>query len=162
MHKRIILVGRGGSGKDFLRKKLESRNFKYAVSYTTRPPREGETNGIDYFFISDETAQEMISKGEFFEYVKFNGWIYGTTMSQWLQKEDESVYIMTPTGLSHVNEEDRKECFVIYTNLHPDIIKERLMGRAMPGDSLERRIEADFKDFENFSNYDIQITNPDF
>jgi guanylate kinase len=104
----------------------------------------------------------MIANGEFFKYVEFNGWIYGTTMSQWLQKSDESVYIMTPTGLSHVNEEDRKECFVIYTNPHIDIIKERLMGRAMPGDNLERRIEADGKDFKNFSNYDVQITNPDF
>ena len=162
MNKRIILVGRGGSGKDFLRRKLESKNFKYAVSYTTRPPREGETDGVDYFFINQSTANLMINRDEFFEYVEFNGWIYGTTRSQWMQESDESVYIMTPTGLSHVNEEDRKQCFVIYTNPAREIITERLMGRNMPGDNLKRRVEADDKDFENFSNYDIQITNPDF
>lgn len=162
MNKRIILVGRGGSGKDFLRRKLESKNFKYAVSYTTRPPREGEIDGVDYFFINQSKANLMINRDEFFEYVEFNGWIYGTTRSQWMQENGESVYIMTPTGLSHVGEEDRKQCFVIYTNPSREIIKERLMGRNMPGDSLERRLEADDKDFENFSNYDIQITNPDF
>ena len=162
MNKRIILVGRGGSGKDFLRRTLESRNFKYAVSYTTRPPREGEIDGVDYFFINQSKANLMINRDEFFEYVEFNGWIYGTTRSQWMQENGESVYIMTPTGLSHVGEEDRKQCFVIYTNPAREIIKERLMGRNMPGDSLERRLEADDKDFENFSNYDIQITNPDF
>ena len=162
MNKRIILVGRGGSGKDFLRRKLESKNFKYAVSYTTRPPREGETDGIDYFFINQSTANLMINRDEFFEYVEFNGWIYGTTRSQWMQESDERVYIMTPTGLSHVNEEDRTQCFVIYTNPAREIITKRLMGRNMPGDNLKRRVEADDKDFENFSNYDIQITNPDF
>ena len=117
MHKRIILVGKAASGKDHLRKTLESRNFKYAISYTTRPPREGEVDGRDYFFINSVKAYEMIQSGEFFEYVMFNGWLYGTSVEQWQQKDDESVYIMTPTGLSHVNEEDRKECLVIYTDI---------------------------------------------
>ena len=49
-HKRIILVGKAASGKDHLRKKFESRGFKYAVTYTTRPPREGEIDGKDYLF----------------------------------------------------------------------------------------------------------------
>ncbi len=52
-HKRIILVGKAASGKDHLRRKYESRGFKYAVTYTTRPPIEGEVNGKDYFFITD-------------------------------------------------------------------------------------------------------------
>ena len=162
MHKRIILVGKAASGKDHLRKQLQSRNFKYAVSYTTRPPREGEIEGKDYFFINSVQAYEMIQKGEFFEYVMFNGWLYGTTMAQWQQTSDESVYIMTPTGLSHVNETDRKECLVIYTDIDIEIRRQRLKNRNMPGDTLERRIEADEKDFENFTNYDIRITNPDF
>lgn len=72
MNKRIILVGRAASGKDFIRKKFETRGFRYAVSYTTRPPREGEIDGSDYIFITDEEAQRMISSGEFYEYVEFN------------------------------------------------------------------------------------------
>lgn len=162
MHKRIIIVGAAASGKDHLRKKLESRNFKYAISYTTRPPREGEVDGRDYFFIDSVKAFEMIQSGEFFEYVMFNGWLYGTSVEQWQQKDDESVYIMTPTGLSHVNEEDRKECLVIYTDIDIETRRKRLQKREMPGDSLERRIEADEKDFKNFTNYDIRITNADF
>ena len=162
MNKRIILVGKAGSGKDFMRKKLESSNFKYATSYTTRPVRQGEIDGKDYFFITDEQAQSMIENGEFFEYVPFNGWIYGTTLSQWNQENDESVFIMTPTGLSHVGPDDRKECFVIYVDIDKDVRKERLLNRNMPGDSLERRIDADELDFYNFTNYDIRITNPDF
>ena len=162
MNKRIVLCGAAASGKDFLRKKLESKNFKYAVSYTTRPKREGEVDGIDYFFIDDDKASEMIERGEFYEYVTFNGWIYGTSVEQWHQTHDESVFIMTPGGISKITEEDRKECFIIYLDTRIDIRRNRLENRLMPGDSLERRIQADEQDFDNFKDYDIRITNPDF
>lgn len=159
MHKRIILVGRAASGKDFIRKKFESRGFRYAVSYTTRPPRAGEIHGQDYIFISPEKAQEMIKNDEFYEYVEFNGWIYGTTRDQF---DEDDIFIMTPSGLAHVDEDSRKKSFVIFIDIDEDIRRQRMMDRDMPGDSVERRIEADRKDFENFTNYDIRITNHDF
>ena len=159
MHKRIILVGRAASGKDHIRKKLEDRGFKYAVSYTTRPPREGEVDGKDYIFISKEVAQKMIQNDEFYEYVEFNGWLYGTSRQQF---ETDDVFIMTPTGLSHVDEVSRKQSFVIFIDIAEDVRRQRMIARDMPGDSAERRLEADRLDFENFSNYDIRITNHDF
>jgi guanylate kinase len=159
MHKRIILVGRAASGKDYLRKKLEAQGFRYAVSYTTRPPREGEIDGVDYIFISPTEAQEMIKNDEFYEYVEFNGWVYGTSRDQF---DEDDVFIMTPTGLSHVDEDSRKKSFVIFIDIDEEIRRERMANRNMPGDSVDRRIEADRKDFENFTNYDIRITNPGF
>ena len=159
MHKRVILVGRAASGKDYIRKKFENRGFKYAVSYTTRPPRDGEIDGQDYIFISPEKAQAMIKNDEFYEYVEFNGWIYGTTVDQF---EEDDVFIMTPSGLAHVDEDSRKKSFVIFIDIDEAVRRKRMMERDMPGDSVERRIEADRKDFENFTNYDIRITNHDF
>jgi guanylate kinase len=159
MHKRIILVGRAASGKDYLRKKLEAQGFRYAVSYTTRPPREGEIDGVDYIFISPTEAQEMIKNDEFYEYVEFNGWVYGTSRDQF---DEDDVFIMTPTGLSHVDEDSRKKSFVIFIDIDEETRRERMANRNMPGDSVDRRIEADRKDFENFTNYDIRITNPGF
>ena len=158
-NKRIILVGRAASGKDHLRQKLESRGFKYAVSYTTRPPRATEVNGKDYIFITTEEAQEMIHKDLFYECVEFNGWIYGTTRKQF--KEDD-VFIMTPTGISHISAEDRASCFIIFLDIAEHVRKLRMLSRDMPGDSVERRIEADRKDFEDFSDFDIAITDPNF
>jgi guanylate kinase len=149
MHKRIILVGRAASGKDHIRKKLEDRGFKYAVSYTTRPPRAGEVDGKDYIFISEEVAQTMIQNDEFYEYVEFNGWLYGTSRQQF---ETDDVFIMTPTGLSHVDEVSRKQSFVIFIDIAEDVRRQRMLARDMPGDSVERRLEADRLDFENFSN----------
>ena len=158
-HKRIILVGKAASGKDNLRKRFESKGFKYAVSYTTRPPREGEVDGVDYIFLSPEKAQEMIDNDNFYEYVEFNGWIYGTTKSQFWS---DDLFIMTPKGISHINKEDRKKSFIIYLDIPVDVRYKRLQNRDMPGDSLNRRIDADEMDFMGFSDYDLRITNSDF
>jgi len=156
---RIILVGCAASGKDHMRKRLEEKGLKYAVSYTTRPPREGEVDGKDYFFLSTEEATRMIDSAEFYEWVEFNGWIYGTTVEQ---MKNDDVFIMTPKGLSHVKPEDRKNSLVFYFDIDEEVRTERLMKRDMPGDTLARRIEADKADFEGFTDYDVRIANPNF
>ena len=158
-HKRIILVGKAASGKDNLRKRFESRGFKYAVSYTTRPPREGEIDGKDYIFISDDEAKVLIESGFFYEYVIFNGWVYGTSVTQF---HTDDLFIMTPAGISHIKPEDRVSSFIIYIDIYLFIRKKRLADRMMPGDSMDRRIEADELDFMGFNDYDLRITNEDF
>ena len=158
-HKRIILVGKAASGKDNLRKRFESRGFKYAVSYTTRPPREGEVDGKDYIFISDDEAKVLIESGFFYEYVIFNGWVYGTSVTQF---HTDDLFIMTPAGISHIKPEDRLTSFIIYIDIYLFIRKKRLADRMMPGDTLTRRIEADELDFMEFNDYDLRITNEDF
>jgi len=158
-HKRTILVGKAGSGKDFLRKKFEGRGFKYAISYTTRPPREGEVHGKDYYFISEDEAKVLIESGFFYEYVIFNGWIYGTSLTQFY---GDDLFIMTPKGISRIKEEDRENSFIIYLDIPTNVRIKRLGKREMPGDSLRRRIEADEIDFDDFIDYDLRITNPDF
>ena len=158
-HKRIILVGKAASGKDHLRKRFESRGFKYSVSYTTRPPREGEIDGKDYFFITDEQANKMVESNMFYEYAYFNGWLYGKTVEQFYT---DDLFIMTPGGILNIKPEDRVSSFIIYTDIDMSVREVRLSKRDMPGDSLTRRIEADELDFKDFSDYDLKVTNPDF
>lgn len=157
---RIVLCGKAASGKDHLRKRLQSRGFKYGVSYTTRPPRAGEVNGVDYYFISDEEFSRMELEGQWYESVSFNGWHYGTTIEQF--KETCNLFIMTPIGVSHIKPEDRRETTVIWLDIDEAARRERLAHRAMPGDSMERRLAADEMDFANFTDFDIKITNTDF
>jgi len=156
---RIILVGPGASGKDFMRKRLEERGMTYAVSYTTRPPRPGEVDGKDYFFLSQETCKEMTDTGEFYEVIDFNGWTYGTTLKQFYR---DDVFIMTPSGLSHLSPEDRAKSFVIFFDIDEEIRRQRLGERVMPGHTVDARLEADRELFANFNNYDLKITNPNF
>ena len=153
---KIVIVGRGGSGKDFLRKKFEDRGFKYCVSYTSRPIREGEEDGKDYRFTSIEYFDNNFS--DFCEIDKFNGWKYGTLIKDF---NDSNLFIMTPRGVNNIKGEDRKKCFVIFIDPPREIIKERLTQRK-DADSADRRIDADDKDFFEFSNYDMRISNSDF
>lgn len=156
---RIILVGKAASGKDHLRKKLESKGFRYGISYTTRPPRPEEKDGIDYYFLSDDEFNSMIEKNEWHEWVSFNGWKYGTTKNQF---EEDHLFIMTPVGISHLSEDDRKQSFIIYLDIDQDKRRNRLNSRLMPGDSVDRRIIADEEDFKNFNDFDLRITNDNF
>lgn len=157
---RIILVGHAASGKDFARKELQKQGFIYQLGYTTRPPRIGEIDGVDYHFISEELFNVMISTGKMYEHVQFNGWYYGTSKEQFFQ--ENSVFIMTPTGISHIKEEDLKDCIIFYFNIDDSIRKERLENRNDNSDSIIRRMEADRNDFKDFKNYTVAISEPEF
>lgn len=159
-YKRIVLVGKGGSGKDYMRKIFEKRGFNYEISYTTRPPRDGEKHCVDYFFISKEEFENMIASNEWYEYVEFNGWFYGTTNAQFY-KSTTPIFIMTPSGVAFIKPEDRTTTLIIYINPPQGIINNRLQNRNMPGDGAERRILADIEQFKDFKDYDIMIANPD-
>jgi len=76
----IVLSGPSGVGKDTLIKRLLEldRNLRYSVSCTTRPPRPGEVDGVDYTFASRERFQQLIDEGAFLEHATYNGNLYGT------------------------------------------------------------------------------------
>lgn len=159
MNKRIVIVGKGGSGKDHMRKKLEEAGFRYCVSHTTRPPREGEIDGRDYYFISRDTAsQEYIRKDKFYEYVIFNGWVYGTSKDEFYSS---NLFIMTPSGLAKMKQEDRAESFVVYLDIEEKVRKERLLSRN-DADNVDRRLSADTQDFLEFKDHDFSLSDPFF
>jgi guanylate kinase len=76
----IVISGPSGVGKDTLIKRLLEldRNLRYSVSCTTRPPRPGEQDGVDYSFVSRERFQQLIDEGAFLEHATYNGNLYGT------------------------------------------------------------------------------------
>jgi guanylate kinase len=158
MIRRIIIVGKGGSGKDHMRKELVKLGLKYCISHTTRPPREGENDGVDYYFIGQRQANMMKNNDDFYESVVFNNWVYGTSIKEFYSS---NLFIMTPSGLSKLKEEDRKKSFVIYLDIAEEIRKERLLMRN-DADNVDRRLEADRLDFLEFSNYDYSIHDPFF
>jgi guanylate kinase len=157
---KLILVGKAASGKDHMRQILQKRGFTYGISFTTRPPRNGEVNGIDYHFLSTDDFERKIKDNFWYEYVSFNGWYYGTSNDQFYN--ECNLFIMTPTGVSHIKSEDRLNCTIFFIDVPIDIRQQRLTNRHMPGDSLERRLKSDEIDFKNFTNYDITINNSNF
>lgn len=151
---RIIICGQAASGKDYLKKKFHDKGAKVSICYTTRPPRENERNGRDYHFISAEDFMLMVSRHEFAEWNSFKGWMYGTSLKDFMQSD---IMIMTPKGLAQLDNEKRNSCFVIYLETPMKLRKERLLKRMDKDDSVDRRLKADQKDFKNFKDYDLRI-----
>jgi guanylate kinase len=156
--KRIILVGKAASGKDYARKVLENEGYSYAVTFTSRPPRVGEVDGKDYRFIPKKVFETKIEQDFFYEYVPFNGWYYGTGREQ---LKHNNLFIMTPSGISKLALEDRVESFIILFDIPIEVRRERLEKRS-DADTVDRRLAADEKDFESFHEYDYLITDPNF
>ena len=156
MKGKIIIVGPGGSGKDFLRKKMVNKGFKYGVSFTSRPPREGEEEGIDYYY-RDENFFDS-NPDIFLELQKFNGWRYGISKGEFSVK---NLFILSPAGLRSLPKSFRDESFVIYLNPAAKTRRKRLEERN-DADDVKRRYLADERDFSGFFDYDIMITNEDF
>ena len=160
--KRLILCGKGGSGKDHLRQILEQGGFKYCVSHTTRPRRTNEEQGKDYFFVENlkdfEILKGMFERKEFYEVNLFAGWIYGTSIQEF---NSSNLMILTPSGISNLKPEDREESFVLFLDIDQKVRKTRLSARK-DVDSVERRLKTDEEDFANFSNFDFKICDPNF
>ena len=82
----IVISAPSGSGKSTVREELMRReNFAYSVSATTRSPREGEQNGVDYWFVTREQFEEKIRNGDMLEHAIYNGNYYGTPLREALQ-----------------------------------------------------------------------------
>ncbi len=154
--KRLIIVGKGGSGKDHLRKMLVEKGFRYCISHTTRPIREGEENGKDYWFISSSQLPFLVEK--FYEAVYFNHWFYGTSFDEFYSS---NLFIMTPKGIAKLKPEDRVESIVLYLNIDEETRKKRLEERR-DADDVKRRLEADFHDFSDFTDFDFEVNDPNF
>lgn len=153
-YKRVIIIGKGGSGKDYLRKQLVQEGFRYCVSHTSRPIRNGEINGEDYYFVNENYFYTV----PFYEKVIFNKWHYGTSIGEF---NASNLFIMTPSGLSKMPQNDREKSLVIYVDINENTRKIRLTERG-DIDDVERRLRTDRVDFENFSDFDHIITNPNF
>ena len=156
MKGKIIIVGPGGSGKDFLRKKMVDKGFEYGISFTSRPPREGEKEGIDYYYRDEDFFKA--NNDIFLELQEFNGWRYGISKGEFSIK---NLFILSPSGLRSLPKSFRDESFVIYLNPIAEIRRKRLEERN-DADDVERRFLADERDFSGFFDYDIMITNEDF
>jgi len=157
-HKKIILVGPAGAGKDFIKSKFHEKGFICDVSYTTRKPREGEKYGEDYNFISRSEFTLRISQGAFYEHIKHGEYFYGTGLYEW---NNSDVFIMETDGIAHIKAEDRPNCLVIFINTPLEIRRKRLEERGWNEIKIMNRINIDQQKFNviAFMDFDFQISS---
>ena len=156
---KLILVGKAAAGKDFFRLRLEDKGFVSGISHTTRQPRKTETDGVDYHYTNEEKFKELIDSGEMLEHMIFKGTYYGLTKDEF---DNGDVLIMSPEGLDLLPEDIKKQCLIIYLDIEPTTRLVRLILRDDKNDTLERRFEADEKQFKDFKEFDLRVTNSQF
>lgn len=95
---------------------------------------------------------------DFYEAVFFNTWFYGTSLVEF---NTANLFIMTPKGVEKLKSEDRVESVILYLNIDEETRKSRLESRR-DADDVKRRLEADFADFLGFTDFDLEIKDPNF
>lgn len=156
----LVIIGKSGSGKDSVVKEFEKNGWKKIIKYTNRPKRNGEIDGIDYHFVSINFMEEKsFFSEESFTVASGDTWYYGISSedlykSLFTDKKNNYVIIMTPTEYKKLNK-------ILYTtkgidyisaqiDIPDDIRRERLIKRGDNIEEINRRIEADNKDFEGW------------
>ena len=158
----LILIGKSASGKDAIRNKLISEHgFKSIITYTTRPMRNGEKDGVTYHYISDEDFTQKINNGFFAEYKtylaqvgdgQYKKWYYGTSKESLEYADENTVIILTPDGVKDVLKYDL-DVKVIWVYANNNTIEKRLENRVKNGTAIakecERRMSKDYMDFKS-------------
>lgn len=152
-YKVFALVGPSGCGKDtilkvLLKKYNKTKKFHPIVSYTTRPMREGEKDGINYHYTDNDTMISFFNENTIVEMAEFNDWFYGTTYDCY-DAEKINIGVFDPTRLDILLSNPDIEVKIFYIKTKDNIRLIRQLGREEDPDIDEilRRYKTDQADF---------------
>lgn len=148
----IVLVGESASGKSSIERNLVNHyGFNKITSYTTRQPRQGEVDGVDYHFISVDKFLELKEQGFFAETAIYNNWHYGTA------KEDctnDKVAVLTPHGLRQISKIKNIDIISFYINVPR---RDRLIKILQRGDNIEEAYRRSLSDVGMFDGIEDEV-----
>ena len=163
----IVISGPSGVGKDTIIERLLTMdgNLRYSVSFTTRPKRDYEIDGVHYSFVSKPKFEELIGRGELLEWAEYNGYYYGTSRSrvEKLQRQGLDVILKIEVrGAEQVREKRPDGVFVF---IAPPSMEELLKRREERGSDTEKDIEERQRlarwEMSFAQYYDYVVTNED-
>ena len=165
----LILCGKAASGKDTLKRyivealELSGIEFNNVVNTTTRPPREGEVDGVNNHFCSAEEMTKKILNDEMAEAVLFNDWVYGTE-NKALSEDKLNVGIFNLEGIEALRQNPNHNIFAVYLDVEDSVRLIRYLNREnMTKEKINemfRRYKADeidFADVDDLVDYKLTI-----
>lgn len=164
----IVLSGPSGVGKGTVRKAIfdhPETNFKYSISMTTRQKREGERDGIDYFFKSHEEFETLIEQDKFIEYAEYVGNYYGTPVDYVKETiaDGHDVFLeIEVEGAKQVREKFPDALFIFLAPPTLAQLEERLIGRGTDSQEvISHRIKEARRELSLMNLYDYVVINDD-
>ncbi|UII57361.1 guanylate kinase [Cytobacillus spongiae] len=162
----IVLSGPSGVGKGTVRKEIFSEPntaFEYSISMTTRNPREGEVDGVDYFFKSRAEFESLIEQGKLLEYAEFVGNYYGTPVDyvrETLDKGKDVFLEIEVQGAKQVREKFPDGLFIFLMPPSLTELKKRITTRGTESeDVINNRMTVAKEEIEMMNLYDYVVEN---
>jgi guanylate kinase len=161
----FVVSAPSGAGKTTICRKLVSSHPRtaFSVSYTTRQPRQGEVNDVDYSFINKEYFMLMAEKSEFIEWAEVHGALYGTSRKrlETLMEAGRDVILDIDTqGAMQVKGRYEGGTYVFILPPSFDVLKKRLEDRMTDSkEDIEKRLKRAVSEIRNYLRYDYVIIN---
>ena len=161
----FIISAPSGSGKSTLVHHLLQTvsNLTFSISYTTRPPRPAETNGVDYVFITREDFENRLARGEFLEYAEVFGNYYGTnreSFEQAVHQGRDLVLDIDVQGARQLKVAIPEAISVFVLPPSRDVLEQRLRARSQDSEEvIQRRLQGAAAEVRNYTQYDYVLIN---
>ena len=148
----IVLIGESASGKSSVEKYLvDNYGYKKTISYTTRSPRDGEVDGVDYHFIDKSQFRRLKIQEFFAETGKYNDWYYGTAKKDCT---DDKIAVLTPHGLRQLKNIKGINVISFYINVPR---RDRLIKILQRGDNIEEAYRRSLSDVGQFDGIEDEV-----
>ena len=161
----FIVSAPSGTGKTTLVERLVEQmpGLRMSRSYTSRPARPGETDGVDYNFVSRERFEAMIAAGDFLEYADVFGNLYGTCAAdteRQLAEGRDVVLVIDVQGARQVRKRGLPATTIFVMPPSLDVLERRLRGRSKDSENaIQRRLEVARVEVAAFTEYDFLVVN---
>lgn len=167
MRKGLIFVvsAPSGAGKTSLCKKVVDffPDLRHSISYTTRPARSGERDGVDYHFVSEEKFLNMVERDAFVEWAVVHGNRYGTAEDSLRRYEEEGIDVILDIdvqGASQIKRRLERGVYIFVLPLLPEELEKRLRGRGTDSEEdIKARLSNARKEIGQIANYDYIVIN---
>jgi guanylate kinase len=163
----FIISAPSGSGKTTLIALLltENPSLSFSISHTTRPPRPGERDGVEYFFISEQKFEQMIREERFVEWAEVHGHFYGTSREMLVQPEKENrdvILDIDVQGAAQVRQKMPEAISIFILPPSYEALKTRLLTRQKDKQEVMlKRLENARNEIRRYSEFDYIIINDD-
>src|SRR5262245_22320818 len=163
----FIISAPSGSGKTTLIDLLlqENPSLLFSISHTTRPPRTGERDGVEYYFVSQEKFEQMIREDRFLEWAEVHGHFYGTSREMLVQTQRDNRDVILDIDVQGAGQVRQKMPEAISIFILPpsyDALRTRLLSRRKDSDEVMlKRLENARKEIQRYSEFDYIIINDD-